>query len=126
MSSRKTANVAIVRPFQADGNAEVGLASPSHRTARIATVALGILFLLVISSAGQGQTAAPAEDPFPIKRVFVPEKRVGEAMEQARQGLFVQMPREKFEEKVRNAAAQQSSKNQPRLVKATYTATLKN
>src|SRR5262245_18542001 len=74
-------------------------------------------------AASRGQPAAdesPA-DPFPLHRIVIPAVRVPAELQ--RQGTLVQMPRAEFESKVREAAqAQQALRQQPRIVKAIYSA----
>ncbi|GEM_PF-3377984 len=85
-------------------------------------LALALLPLLSGPQAASFAQPAPA-DPFPLRRIVIPLERLPAELQ--RQGVLVQMPRAEFEAKVHQAAqAQEALKQQPRLVKARYTAEL--
>src|SRR5262249_29955321 len=64
-------------------------------------------------------------DPTPLRRVVLPADKVADALKQARDGVFVQMPRKDFEALVRRAAlAGKDGLQPPRLVEARYRAVL--
>jgi hypothetical protein len=70
-----------------------------------------------------GEQEIPAEDPLPLKRVVIPSARLAAELERAKQGIWVQLPRVEFEERVRKAAHNVSSvKNPPRLARSRYAA----
>ncbi|HVS37049.1 MAG TPA: hypothetical protein VMS17_15925, partial [Gemmataceae bacterium] len=73
----------------------------------------------------RGDGSPPPPDPIPLQRVWLTPDGVARAMERARQGLLVKMPRDDFEALVRRAAqAEAARKNPPRLVSASYQAQL--
>jgi hypothetical protein len=66
-----------------------------------------------------------AEEPLPIRRVELPPERVAAEMGRVGRGVLTQLPREQFEELVKQAAAAEAAgKDPPRLVEARYTAAL--
>ncbi|MEK7215445.1 MAG: hypothetical protein AAB289_07620, partial [Chloroflexota bacterium] len=85
---------------------------------------LALALLLLPSGPQAASQAQPAPaDPFPLRRIVIPQERIPSELE--RQGVLVQMPRADFEAKVRQATqAQKALRQQPRLIKAIYTAEL--
>src|SRR5947209_10245719 len=67
---------------------------------------------------------ADPPDPLPLRRVVLPPERVVAELERAGRGALVPLPRDRFEELVRRAAAGVARQPPPRLVEAHYRATL--
>src|SRR5262249_24848354 len=66
-----------------------------------------------------------ASDPFPLRRILIPAERVAAEMQRLKQRVLVQMPRDEFEAKVKQATQAADRQNQlPRLLRASYTARL--
>ncbi len=87
----------------------------------------------VRSALGLGAAAPTAEDkspslpddPFPIRRVLLPQDRIAAELERARQGTLVRLQRTDFEQRVRRAAdAARGPVDVPRLVDVRYHAKL--
>jgi hypothetical protein len=72
------------------------------------------------------KSAAPPDDPFPIRRILLSTEELGAALKKAREGALVRLPREEFEALVRNAAQAQFVSSVPRLIEAHYRAHLQN
>src|SRR5438067_4918484 len=68
--------------------------------------------------------AQTTDDPLPLRRVVLPPERVAAELERAGRGALVPLPRDRFEELVRRAAAGVARQPPPRLVEARYRATL--
>jgi hypothetical protein len=72
-------------------------------------------------------TATESADPLPLQRILVPADRVTAELERARSEVLVQMPRDDFEARVKQAArAGIALLKAPRLVEARYRATLQD
>ena len=70
---------------------------------------------------------AYCQEPRPIQRVELPPERVAEEMERVGRGVMTQLPREQFEDLVKQAAAAAAAtKDPPRLLEARYRATLRD
>jgi hypothetical protein len=94
-----------------------------------AALGLGLALTLVNAQAEEqsGRTTADnsPDDPFPIRRVLLPEDRLAAELERARQGALVRLRRSDFEQRVRKAAAAaRAPAETPRLVDARYRAKL--
>src|SRR5438270_14041449 len=93
-----------------------------------AWIIAGLLAWLTLSSCHlvtfSSLYAQPAEDPIPLRRVVLPPERVAAELERAGRGALVPLPRDRFEELVRRAAASSARQPPPRLVEARYRATL--
>ncbi|HYT90006.1 MAG TPA: hypothetical protein VEL76_14970, partial [Gemmataceae bacterium] len=93
----------------------------SH-SVRLAALALVGALLPLLAAADEPTEA----DPLPLRRVLIPPARVAAELERARQGILVKLPRAEFEARVRQAARTgEPAENVPRLVRAAYTARLK-
>jgi len=67
----------------------------------------------------------PLDDPFPIRRVLLPKDRLAAELERVKQGVFRQLKRKEFEDRVRLAAVgARRAPTLPRLVQAKYYAKL--
>src|SRR5262245_36565276 len=66
-----------------------------------------------------------AQEPIPIQRIVLPPERVPAEMDRVKRNALVRIPREEFEALVRAAAgAAEAARHPPKLVRATYSATL--
>lgn len=73
----------------------------------------------------RGEPPAEADDPVPLRRVWLAPERVAAEMGRVKQGTLVRLPRAEFEERVRRAArGQAAGRRVPRLVEASYRAAL--
>jgi hypothetical protein len=72
------------------------------------------------------KSAAPPDDPFPIRRILLSAEEVAAALKKAKEGALVRLPRDGFEALLRNAAQVQSVSAVPRLIEAHYRARLQN
>jgi hypothetical protein len=70
--------------------------------------------------------STPPDDPFPIRRILLSTEQVAAALQKAKEGALVRLPRQEFEALVRNAAQVQSVSAVPRLIEAHYRARLQN
>jgi hypothetical protein len=69
--------------------------------------------------------ADPPDDPFPIRRVRVTEAQLPDVLKAFEPTALIRIPRDQFESRVRKAAlAAAAARVTPRVVEATYTATL--
>lgn len=69
-----------------------------------------------------GESIDSPEDPFPLRRVFVPSNQLAACLASATNGPYVRISRTEFEAKVR-AATRAKADPSPHLVAATYSAT---
>ena len=94
--------------------------------------AASVLLLTTALSAGffclpaiHGDPPAEAPDPILLNRVWLTPDRLPAEMDRAKQGVLVKLPRDAFEDLVRQAAlAEASRKNPPRLIESHYHAEL--
>jgi hypothetical protein len=97
------------------------------RARKRSTVALSLLLLFLFvcsrfSIAGPGLNDV-VRDPIPIQRVEVTPEKLAEELKQHPHGIYVELPRKAFDEKIRAAAqAQQDALTPPRIVEAHYRA----
>src|ERR1043165_4344707 len=82
--------------------------------------ALGAAAYLPFAGAG---SSGDARDPFPIQRLPVTADKLAQELKAQKQGVFVELSRQAFEDKVRAAAeAQQAARTPPHIVEAHYRA----
>ncbi len=85
------------------------------------TLTAGFIFLPAL----HGDPPADLPDLIPLKRVWLTPDQLPQEMDRAKQGVLVKLPRDAFEELVRQAAlAEESRKNPPRLIESYYHAEL--
>jgi hypothetical protein len=94
--------------------------------ARGLCLVVACLLLLGTGYAVLGTTES-LPDPVPLRRLLLPPERVPEEMKRLGQGTLKQLPRDEFEDLVRQAArAAEAARKGPRLVEAHYRARLVN
>ena len=107
---------------------------------RFAVIALFLLFAVGLGSAAKVESPGAAvagaaifatdertrhDDPFPIARIRVTEERLNQILKSSDFGPLTRLPRSEFEARVRTAAlAARAERDPPRLVEASYSATL--
>src|SRR3989442_9109439 len=101
---------------------------PDRREPAIAKASgrrLGMRRLLVVFGVLLFISAEPLPEAIPIERVQLPPERLAAEMDRVRRNILVRMPRDQFEELVKQASrAEAAGKNSPRLQEARYRATL--
>jgi hypothetical protein len=101
----------------------IGRISTEHLAVFLLASALAFGFFLLPALHGDPPSDLP--DPIPLNRVWLTPDRLPREMDRAKQGVLIKLPRDAFEELVRQAAqAEASRKNPPRLIEAHYHAEL--
>src|SRR5438105_2512447 len=103
-------------------------ATPSPAaTARVSILAASLVAAALAGLAAAAENESPAAGPPLIRRVLIAPERVPAELARADRGTLLQLPRRDFEGLVRRAqSAANARKHPPRLVAASYRATLKN
>jgi hypothetical protein len=100
------------------------LPRPSPRRGLLLGVS-GVVALIGALPVALGEPPGRLADPLPIRRVWLTPDCLAAEMERAKPGVLVPLPRQDFEDRVRQAArAAHAVKNPPRLVEARYHAVL--
>ncbi len=102
-----------------------GLCLSTRRASSVLLLASALTAGFFFLPALHGDAPADLPDPIPLKRVWLTPDRLPQEMDRAKQGVLVKLPRDVFEELVRQAAlAEASRKNPPRLIESHYHAEL--
>ena len=102
-----------------------GLCLSTRRISSALLLASALTARLPFSATLHGDAPADLPDPIPLKRVWLTPDRLPQEMDRAKQGVLVELPRDVFEQLVRQAAlAEASRKNPPRLIESHYHAEL--